>query len=131
MENRVAQTYTFDKETVLKTLIENRSQHDSIFREALEGYKKTTIQHFKDNIRKIEKGKLISFINLQVPKNQIKDYDRVISLLEQSKGEEVELTEVQFANYMLDDWDWKQSFYAANSAYSFTAASKLNEEDDD
>jgi hypothetical protein len=31
--------------------------------------------------------------------------------------EEIELTEQEFAQYVMDDWSWKGQFTATNSAY--------------
>lgn len=127
----MAQTYSFDKIKVLDILRENRDAHTNIFLEALEGYRKTAIMQFEDNIKKIKKGKLVSGVYLKLPINQTKDYDRVIKMLELSEGNLVDLTEEQFANYMLDDWSWKQSFLTTNSTYSLSASTALAASGDD
>lgn len=125
----MVQTYTFDKQEVLNTLRTNRDNHRAIFLEALEGYKVTAISEFQKRIAAIRDGKLISYVSLQLPQDQTKDYNRVIALLEKSKGNDIELSEEQFTNYMLDDWSWKKSFLTNNSYYSSTAA-KLADDDD-
>lgn len=126
----MAQTYTYDKQQVIDTLKENRTKHHAIFLEALEGYRKTAIAEFESNLEKVKKGRLVSYVQLKLPVDQTKDYDRVIAMFERSEGNKIELTEGQFTNYVLDDWDWKNQFFASNAMYSLTAQAAVESDDE-
>ena len=64
-------------------------------------------------------------MDLGPPIDQTKEYDRAVRMLELAVDENIELTEVQFANYVMDEWQWSQHFMAMNAMYSMRAASKV------
>lgn len=98
---------TARKEDLLTALRKNRDQHEKDYIEAHEGWKievlkelERTTLHFKQT------GILNRNINLPEPENQTKHYDRVIRMLELSLADDVEISEQQFAHYVMDEWDW-------------------------
>jgi hypothetical protein len=115
------------KAELLETLKVNRHNHRKIFLEAQEGYRKTAITEIEKMLSEAREGKKIRRqLVLSEPVDQTNDYDRVIRMLEMSQDEMVELSEHDFAQYVLDDWSWKRQFLHSNSVYSATAAG-LNE----
>jgi hypothetical protein len=46
-------------------------------------------------------------------------------MLELAVDENIELTEVQFTNYLMDEWQWSQHVITIYSLYSLRTASKL------
>jgi hypothetical protein len=130
----ITNPYIFEKEEGMKTvrlrkseLLEklgaNRDKHKEIFLEALDGYKKAIIDALESRLADAKAGKRIdTYINLEQPIDQTKEYDRVITMLVMSLDDEIELDERQFAQYVMDDWSWKSQFLATNSVYSSTAA---------
>jgi len=44
------------------------------------------------------------------PFNKLRDYDRVIGMLEMCVDDTIELTVQEYNNYILDEWVWKNSF---------------------
>lgn len=52
------------------------------------------------------------------PKNHAKEYRKVISMLEVTTQEELDLTVSEFNCYMNDDWDWKESFTSNKTFYN-------------
>jgi hypothetical protein len=123
--------YSFNKTEVLNTLRANRENHRAIFEEALEGYRKFAIKEFENRIKAIKAGKMVYYVSLTQPSDHTKDYDRIISLLEMAEGDFIPLDERQFAQYIQDDWDWKQQSLTANSTYSMTASRQLADTDED
>lgn len=112
-----------DKAELLNILQKNRDKHRAIFEEALEGYKKEVIALLEKKLATVKRGKIVShIIRLETPRDQTKDYDRVIGMLNMSTETEVELTEQDYSQYVLDDWTWKNQFLHSNSFYSKTAA---------
>ena len=106
------------KSELIEKLKENRSNHRAIFEKALKGYRKKAIEVLDAALLDAKEGRHINtYIKLTEPIDQRKDYDRAIAMLEMSIDEEIEVTESEFAQYVLDDWDWKQQFMFTNSAY--------------
>jgi len=107
------------KADLLEIVKKNREQHRKVFEEALEGYQNAVIKHLQDMLKKAKQGlKLDLRIHLVQPQDQTKDYDRVIKALEMSTKEEIEMDEREFAQYVMDDWDWSNQFWTNNSIYS-------------
>jgi hypothetical protein len=113
---------SFAKDELLTILRTNREQHRAIFLEACDGYQKEAIRQLQAHMRQVRKGtrKRIS-IYLDAPVEQTKSYDRVIKMIEMTTEDIIALTEAEFANYVLDEWSWKQDFLSSNSTYSATA----------
>ena len=74
-----------------------------------------------------ENRKISELIKIPVPRDQTKQYDRVIAMMEDTSQGEVELSGREYAQYMMDDWDWKSDFLASTVAYSETAR-RMSEE---
>lgn len=120
-----------NKSEILDILKKNREDHRKIFLEALTGYRATAIKLLEERLELAKSGKRIELtFRLQQPIDQTRDYDRAIKMLEMSINEDIELTEEDFAMYVLDDWGWKRNFLSVNSTYSSTAMGMLGNEAD-
>lgn len=114
------------KEELLNVLRENRTKHRQIFEEAIEGYRKTVIAEFERRLDDAKAGRKIDIrFTLPQPVDQTKDYDRAIGMLEMTIDDVIHLEEIEYRQYVMDDWSWKQSFLTSNSTYSGTAAAFL------
>jgi hypothetical protein len=103
---------------LLEAIKENRNGHRDLFLKAVEGYQTEALRMLKDHINKIKSNKLYPvFINLPVPEDHTKDYDRIIKMIEMDSRAEIELTESEFKMYVMDDWNWKAQWTTSNSAY--------------
>ena len=117
-----------NKGDIVVVLKKNRDEHRTIFLSAVEGYRKRAIEILEENIAIIKKGKLERlYVTLPVPEDHTKDYDRAIKMLEMSVDLEIELSEKDFKQYVLDDWSWQQDFLASNTAYTVMAQNKLDD----
>jgi hypothetical protein len=111
------------KTELLEILKKNRNAHNGIFREAQEGFRKAVIEELEKRLKLARNGKKIEqYVRLPEPQDHTRDYDRVISMLEMDLTDIVELSETDYAQYVLDDWEWKRQFLGTNRAYSFVAA---------
>lgn len=107
------------KTELLEILKENREAHRSIFEDALIGYRKEAIRLLDKALKDAKEGRKINtWIQLQEPVDQTKDYDRAIKMIEMSVDENTEVSERDFQCYVLDDWQWKQQFLATNAMYT-------------
>jgi hypothetical protein len=107
------------KSELLDKLKTNHNAHKDVFEKALEGYRKMVIEHLETMLAEARSGKKIRrTVELKEPVNQTKDYTRVIAMLEMSQDDIIELSELDFQQYVLDDWAWKAQFSLTNSAYT-------------
>lgn len=117
-----------NKADALTKLQENREAHRAIFEEAVDGFRTRATQALEDQLKRITEGKIeIVQVYLPKPVDHTRDYDREIAMLEMSIGDQVTLTQQEFASFVMDDWTWKREFLTSNSAYSVTAASMSEE----
>lgn len=116
----------FSKTYLVKTISANRDEHRAIFEEAVDGYKKKLLEELDAYIERIKRNELV-YVSIHYPRpdDHTKDYDRVLSMLENTTEMEIELTEGQYSQYVLDEWDWSAGFYTTNSSYSKLAGDKL------
>jgi hypothetical protein len=114
---------TVQKAELLAALQKNREGHRKIFEEALDGYHKEAVRVLEGQLALAKANKKVNaHIMISRPSDQTKDYDRAILMVEMSVGDTITLSEMDFANYVMDDWSWKDQFLTSNRAYSQTAA---------
>jgi hypothetical protein len=119
------------RDDVLATLRTNRDTHKKIVDEAKAGYIEKAKEVLMKRFDQLKAGKITNLVfQLRVPVDQTKVYDTAIRMLELHQNETLELDAGQVRNLMQDEWDWTDSFYSTNSAYSGTAASNVRENDD-
>lgn len=107
-------------------LQDNLKAHQKIFDEALATYKTRVIQVLERHLEDAREGRRMpESIYIAQPVNQSHEYKRAIRMMELSVEDEIVLTQIEFDQYVMDRWHWKQDFLVKNSAYSITAASTL------
>lgn len=111
-----------EKNELLTILENNRVVHAEIVKEAEEGYRKHVLKTLKSITKNISKGgKIEPFIRFTEPANHLEDYDRAIKMLKMTLDTVIELNEREFRQFVEDDWDWKENFFASNKSYSASA----------
>lgn len=104
---------------LLDVVKKNREEHRKLFEEAQVGFRARVIERLDKMLSDARAGvRYDLMVSLAPPIDQTKDYDRIIKALEMSVDEEIELDEREFAQYVMDDWQWKQNVLATNSAYT-------------
>jgi hypothetical protein len=107
------------KHNLLEKIRSNRDKHKRIFNEAIEGYRKKAIEELDERIEKLKAGQSVDlFISLPQPQDYTRDYNRVIAMISENLFDEIELTEAEFAQYVLDDWQWKRDFLSVSNTYT-------------
>jgi len=116
------------KEFFLEKLKANRKQHTEIFEEAFENYTKLALELLNIALEHAQDGNvdLLALNQLQKPVNHLKDYDRAISMVENSQDGEFDLEENEYDQYIMDNWGWRRSFLVSNSTYSTLASGCLS-----
>lgn len=103
---------------VLEKLTVNRASHRTVFEQAIEGYHRAVVEHLENALADAKAGKQYSTsIYLPQPQDHTRDYDRAIAMLEMSLDDELELSSVEFAQFVLDDWGWKGDFISTSNNY--------------
>jgi hypothetical protein len=111
------------KDELLQLVQKNREKHIAEYQDAVKDYKTLAIQKVQDSMEQLQRrigelkeGEVIHLghivFNLKVPENHSKDYDQVIKMLQMSVDAVLEMQSDEFAMYAMDDWEWKNEFYA-------------------
>ena len=107
------------REVILEKIISNRSGHRKMFEDAIAGYREACIEALEASLTAAKAGKKFKpSITLPEPQDHTSDYDRAIAMLELSLDEELEISQRDFAQYVLDDWGWRADFIATASNYT-------------
>ncbi|MHA2280269.1 MAG: hypothetical protein ACXAC5_05380 [Promethearchaeota archaeon] len=131
---------SFKKEEVIATLKKNRAEHQEIYDEAVEGYRKKLVEALNETIEMVEEKrseleekrlpkphlKEYPLSGLSVPGSSLKEYDTVLEMLSLTPDETIVLDQDQYNCYMKDNWYWMKDFLVSNSAYSVSAVKKLS-----
>lgn len=103
---------------LIDKLTANRAQHRAVFEEALVGYQTRLIAELERRIRDLRKGRRIDhYIRLPEPEDHTDEYDRVIAMAEMSVDDTIQLSNDDFAQYVMDQWHWKQNFTETTEVY--------------
>ena len=107
------------KRTELLAVIQkNREDHRAGFLKAQEGFRKRVIEELDTMLKEAREGQNYRlYVGLPQPEDKTKDYDRVIEMLRMSVDEIIEITQEEFAHFVLDQWQWKQNWSTTNSMY--------------
>lgn len=111
-------TVKLDKQEFITTVAVNRANHRSVFDAAVEGYRLRMIELLERRLRDVRRGRAVDqYLRLPEPEDHTGDYDRVLTMARMSVDDVVELTADDFAMYVMDQWDWKQTFTATTAMY--------------
>jgi hypothetical protein len=110
---------TVKKDALLEALRSNREKHGREYKEAYEGYKAAFVQ---EAVQLLESAKAGNFekrvISCSAPEDHSRDYDRVIRMMEMCVADEITLSENQFSQFVLDEWQWMNAFNTSKMRYS-------------
>lgn len=112
---------TIRKDELLHAVRENRVKHVQEHAEAMAGYRLRVVDEARKLVEDGTTGKTIDrgpITSLVVPPNHAKDYDRVIRMLEMSTADVITVSETQFSNFVLDEWNWSAAFKNVTSGYT-------------
>jgi hypothetical protein len=117
-------TVKVKREELLTKVRTNREAHQSLFLKAQEGYRKLVIEELDHMLADAKAGLVIRrSVTLTEPSNHLKDYDRVITMLEMSVEDTITLDAQDFDRYVMDNWDWSRFALATNTAYAASVPS--------
>lgn len=106
------------KVDLLEKLRGNMAKHRGFFLKAQEGFRREVIGVMERRLEDARCGKKVRLvIQLEEPEDQTSAYNRAITMLEMSTDDIVTVTEIEFREYVMDDWSWKSQFNISNCKY--------------
>ncbi len=116
---------TVNRDRLLETLRLNRDVHRKTFLESFAGYRDALVTFFEEEVRRVrlfvEEPVTEPYVIDAVPVPPIeytKYYERAISLIEWSLGEEIVLDVRDFDRYVLNEWEWSPAFEGTKARYT-------------
>lgn len=136
-------TTVVNTSSLLKTLKDNRASHLSEYQDAVEGYLEEASKRLDDEYKKGQAELNKAFkrtqeelkvfdpekaqdtivfcrsiqFNLMAPRNFVDAYDQAIQMMEWETRTEVELTTTEFRCFIMNKWDWMESFKVSTESY--------------
>lgn len=110
---------------LIEKMKENRAQHAETYEQAMDGYRRKVVEVLQSALYAAqavkEKGEGVASLSqitrLTKPSEYLQAYDEAIELFEWDQRETLKLSVEEFRKYVLDKWDWKDSFEANSTAY--------------
>lgn len=103
---------------LLEIVKKNREEHRALFLKAQEGYRKKVIEELEKRLADAREDRKIDVMfRLPEPADHTSDYDRTIRMLEMCVEDTVEVGDMEFECFVMDNWDWKRAFLTTNSQY--------------
>lgn len=114
-------TVTVSKPDLLATLKTNRTEHRGIFEKAQVAYRDAMIKELDKALQDARDGKQIKrAFSLPVPEDHTADFDTAIAMVEWEVGNTIDLEQVDFSQYVLNNWRWAASFASNTTSYLTT-----------
>jgi hypothetical protein len=110
------------RQELIERIVANKETHRAEFEKAWEGYRKLMTDELEKMLADAKAGKRIKrHIEVPEPQDHTDDYDTVIQMLTMSVDDQVFISQGEFAQYVLDKWNWKGQFTATNAFYAAAA----------
>ena len=107
------------KDHFIATVTKNRDAHRALFEAALEGYRKLVERELEHRLAELRAGRKINlYIELEEPQDHTRAYERVIEMAHASLDTELTISSVEFGQYMMDEWGWKENFIGTANFYT-------------
>jgi len=113
------------KYDLMDVLKKNRKEHRDAFLQAQTKYRETAIKVLDEELAAARDGRpfvLTRIIGLIQPSDHTADYDRTLGMLSMHIDEVIELSEVEYRQYVDDDWGWMNQFANEASHYGVSNA---------
>lgn len=110
---------TVKRDELLTKLKANRDNHRELFLKAQEGYRKQVIEELEKQLEDARNGLSITRgIMLPDPVDHTDDYNTIITMVEMSVDDEIDLDTHSFNCYVMDKWEWSAMASEINTTYA-------------
>lgn len=108
-----------DRFALLDIVKKNRAKHEKTYQDGVSVYRKELAEKLEEMLADAKAGKDVAHaVNLCKPSDHLEAYDQIISMLELSLDEEIELDAVEFSRYVMDKWEWMSEFHRSTGSYA-------------
>lgn len=115
------ETITVSKAALIETLAHNRGVHRNTFLQAQVVYREKMIEELDRALDEARKGGTIQrAFRLPVPEDHTDDFDTALKMLEWHQGDQIELSDREFSQYVENKWGWRAAFHSNTEAYLVT-----------
>lgn len=114
MANRIIK---IKKQDLIEQIEANQEAHVKDYEEAVIAYKNEAERQLKQQLKELKNGSLDVKLKLISPVNKSDEYDKIITMFEWETREEVELTQSEFNEYVLDEASFALNAKFQNSTY--------------
>lgn len=113
------ETVRVNKVKLLETLRENAVEHGEEVAEAQAKYRDRAIAAMQKKIEAMKSSAepVELDFDLPVPRSFRKEYARAIEMLEWTVGDELEISEMDFRNWILNEWGWRSTYASTTGSY--------------
>lgn len=113
-----------DKDTLMGILVRNRHEHVTTHEAAIVEYRRqrtATLRKMARYERAEDFTHDLDLHNLPKPEYHRDDYDRALAMLNHETRDTVVLSETEYAELVLDQWQWKSRWFANTESYAAAA----------
>jgi hypothetical protein len=122
------------KDELLEIVKHNRDRHKDVVAEAMRNYRKAAVKQLELMLADAKAGRRIHrSLTLIQPMDMTREYDQIIRQLQMEVADTVELSEGEFAQYVLNRWNLGEQFATSTRMYtkSIDATAYLNQMEPD
>ncbi|MHB8098029.1 MAG: hypothetical protein ACYDD5_00380 [Sulfuricurvum sp.] len=108
-----------NKNDLISKLEENREIHITEFNELKVDYMEAFTKQLKEMTKSVKNGNFNTTTDFTMvkPTSYLKTYDEVIGMLKMSIEDTFEITQDEYRQYVLNDWNWSRSFAITKASY--------------
>ena len=117
MRRNGTRTMKVVKADLIKKIVENKEAHIKAYAKAEIAYKKEALKQLAELTEKVNNGDMSIRLNLTTPVDNRKNYDKIIDMFEWDVNDEVELSQDEFNEYILDETEAARHAMLSNSMY--------------
>lgn len=113
-----------NRQSVVEALKKNRTEHQRLFNEAVNVYRKQATQVLEESLPRLRNQSNDNPQIIQLPdppENWIRVYDSYIGLFEMSSEPTIMMSVENYSAFIQDNWSWKQRFLDSIEPYSASA----------
>ena len=112
-------TFKYPKTKLLDAVKANRERHQKNYFDAMTKYREKLVDVLTSKLEVAKAGEPVSHrIDVVQPVEYLAEYDRAIMMFEMTVEEEIELDAGNFAQLVMDEWHWKDSFNSTTMSYN-------------
>lgn len=118
MLNLRTQTVNVSRESLIKALYANLEEHKAEYKQAMLDYQAKVIADLSAAIARAQAGDFAKVnVHVNQPESHEQDFLDVISMLEMSVDETINLDSEAFKAYFRNEWPWKRQFDMLTASY--------------